>query len=555
MVIIMNSNSFLFNRSHITTLAASIFVTFMMMPSLTYSASQTAINATSQAFDEGVPTKKIIKLPPPFGANLFSGKFSAQQTNGLDPNYIITPGDTISLHIWGAIQADETTSVDAQGNIFLPEIGAVKVAGSPASNLPSLVKGKLRSVYKDGVDVYVNLVTATPINVFVTGYVRKPGQFSGMQTDSVLSYLHKSGGILENQGSYRDIRILRKGRVIDTIDLYSFLRWGQLQRTTFKSGDTILVNQQKSTINVTGDARGSYRFELKKATGLGRELVTIARPNPSVTNVALTGTRNRVPWSVYLDLGKFSSTTLRDGDTVRFTTDATSNTMDIAVEGSHLGNSFFAAKKGTRLRELLDYVAVSPDEADIQNIYIRRKSVALRQKKNLNDTIDRLERSVLTSPAKSDSEASIRQQEASLLSNFITNARKVEPEGRVVVSENGVVANIRLEDGDVIVVPYKSDVVTVSGEVNIPQSLVYSHNADAMDYVIRSGGFTERAEKTRIIVRKPNGQVLPLANTTLQPGDEILVYPKVDTKTLQFTKDIVAVVFQIAAASKAIGIF
>lgn len=539
-----------FNKLMIA-LAVTI-ISILVSPS--YAATPSSIDATTAAFDEGLPTTTNTKQAKPFGSNLFSGNFSAQQSNGLDPNYIITPGDTVSLHIWGAIQADETTSVDAQGNIFLPEIGAVKVAGSPASDLPNLVRGKLREVFKDGVDVYVNLITATPINVFVTGYVKQPGQYSGMQTDSVLSFLHKSGGILENQGSYRDIRVIRNSKPIGNIDLYAFIRWGQLPRISFKSGDTILVNTQKSTINVTGDARGSYSFELKQPTGLGRELITMARPNPSVTNVALTGSRNRVPWSVYLGLGKFSSTILRDGDNVRFTTDASPSTMDISVEGSHLGNSFFAAKKGTRLRELLDYIAISPDEADINNIYIKRKSVALRQKKNLNETIDRLERSVLTSPAQSDSEASIRQQEASLLSEFIKNARKVEPDGRVVVSENGAVANIRLEDGDIIVIPFRSDVVTISGEINIPQALVYAPNANLDDYVARSGGYTERAERQRIIIRKPNGQVLTAGNTILQAGDEILIYPKVDTKRLQFTKDIVTIIFQIAAASRAVGI-
>lgn len=546
--------NYFFNNQFIKNITRVTAISLIMSSAIAFGATSSEVNTTTQAFDEGIPQVSKSNLAPPFGANLFSGNFSAQQNNGLDPNYIITPGDTISLHIWGAIQADETTSVDAQGNIFLPEIGAVKVAGSPASNLPALVRGKLRSVYKDGVDVYVNLVTATPINVFVTGYVKSPGQYSGMQTDSILSFLHKSGGILENQGSYRDIRVLRNSRTIGSVDLYAFLRWGQLPTISFKSGDTILVNQQKSTINVTGDTRGSYRFELKQPTGLGRELMTMARPNPSVTNVALTGSRNRVPWSVYLGLGKFSSTVLRDGDSVRFTTDATPDTMDISVEGSHLGNSFFAAKKGTRLKELLDYVAISPDEADINNIYIKRKSTALRQKKNLNDTIDRLERSVLTSPAKSDSEASIRQQEASLLSEFIKNARQVEPDGRVVVSENGVIANIRLEDGDVIVIPYRSDVITISGEVNIPQALVYASNANLSDYVARSGGYTERAERSRIIIRKPNGQVVAASNTVLEPGDEILIYPKVDTKSLQFTKDIVTIIFQIAAASKAVGI-
>ncbi len=516
-----------------------------------------ADNATSnvEAFDEGVPESKAFKgLNKPFGENLFSGSFSAQRNSSLDPNYIVIPGDKISLHIWGAIQADEVATVDAQGNIFLPEIGAVKVAGSPAKDLPDLVRGKLRSVYKDGVDVYVNLTTATPINVFVAGPVVRPGQYAGMQNDSVLAFLHQAGGILSNQGSYRDIRIIRANRPIATFDLYSFLRWGQLPNIKFRNGDTILVGQQMATVNVLGDVRGNYRFELKRGQTLGREIVAFARPNNSVTNVALSGSRNRSPWSVYLNIGKFRNTVLKDGDTINFVTDAPSRTIDIVIEGSHLGNSFYAAKKGTRLIELLDYVAISPDDADIENIYIKRKSVAEKQRKNLIETINRLERSVLTSPAKSDGEANIRRQEATLLTGFIENARKIVPDGRVIVSDNGNVSNIRLEDGDVIVIPYRSDVIIISGEVNMPQAVVFAENANIWDYVARAGGFSERAETQQVMIKKPNGQVSLSSETYLDPGDEIIVFPKIDTKSMQYAKDIMTILFQIAAASKAVGI-
>jgi len=537
-------------------LTAIIFsLLILALPLEIRAAERTDLGSTVEAFDEGMPEARAFKgLNKPFGANLFSGQFSAQRNTSLDPNYTIIPGDRISLHIWGAIQADEVTTVDAQGNIFLPEIGAVKVAGSPAKDLPSLVRGKLRSVYKDGVDVYVNLTTATPINVFVTGPVVRPGQYAGMQNDSALAFLHQAGGILPNQGSYRNIKIIRANRPIGTLDLYAFLQWGRLPNIKFRNGDTILVGPQMATINVLGDVRGNYRFELGKTKGLGRDLITFARPNNSVTNVALSGSRNRVPWSVYLNIGKFSGTVLRDGDTVNFVTDAPSRTIDILVEGSHLGNSFYAAKKGTRLIELLDYVAISPDEADIENIYIKRKSVAQRQRKSLIETIDRLERSVLTSPAKSDGEASIRRQEAALLSGFIDNAKKVIPDGRVVVGSNGNIANIRLEDGDVIVIPYRSDVIIISGEVNIPQAVAFAENADLTDYISSAGGFTERAETRQVMIKKPNGQVAMNYDTYLNPGDEIIVYPKIDTKSIQYAKDIMTILFQIAAASKAVGI-
>ncbi|WP_022950600.1 polysaccharide biosynthesis/export family protein [Leucothrix mucor] len=522
---------------------------------LSIQAADPQNSLTPEAFDEGIPdTESLRGLNRPFGASLFTGKFAAQGSNALDPDYILVPGDKVSLHIWGAVQADETSVIDAQGNLFLPEIGAVKVAGSPAKDLSSLVKGKLQGVYTQGVDVYVNLLTATPVSVFVTGPVLSPGQYAGIQTDSVLAYLHQAGGIDPNRGSYRNIRILRRNQTIGTVDLYAFLRWGQLPNIRFQNGDTILVAPQSSTVNVEGDVRGNYRFEFSRQEGSGRDLINIARPNSSVTNIALSGTRNQRPLSVYLPIGKFANTALRDGDTVRFVSDAQSGTIDISVEGSYLGNSYLAAKKGSRLKEVLDYIAISPDEADINNIFIRRKSVAEKQKINLQQSINRLERSVLTSPAKSDGEASIRQQEAALVSEFIKNARNIVPDGRVVVSENGQIANIRLEDGDVIVIPFRSDVITISGEVNIPQALVFASNATTRDYVARAGGFTERADARRIIIRKPNGQIIIDQGAVLAPGDELLIFPRVDTKSMQYAKDIITIIFQIAAASSAVGI-
>ena len=513
----------------------------------------TSVSATTEAFDEGVPPEAQSKqLGLPFGHSLFSGNFATQRASSLDPSYIIVPGDKVSLHIWGAIQSDDTTAVDSQGNLYLPEVGAVKVGGVTAAELPMVVKQKLRSVYKDGVDAYVNLLTTTPVSVFVTGPVSRPGQYAGVQSDSLLSYLHQAGGILESQGSFRHIQVIRRGKSIASIDLYAFLRWGQLPNIRFKDGDTILVSPQSSTIRVEGDARRSYIFEFRQRSSTGRDLIDIARPNPSVTNVALSGSRNRQPWSTYLSLPQFNKTKLYDGDTVRFITDSPNPTIDISIEGSHLGNSYFAAKRGTRLQELLDYIAIAPDEADIQNIYIKRKSVAVKQQQNLEESIGRLERSVLTSPTRSSAEASIRQQESALITQLAKSVRTTKAEGRVVVSENGQISNIRMEDGDIIVIPYRSDVVIISGEVNLPQSIVFAPNAGINDYITRSGGFTERANTQQIIIRKPNGQTTLLGQVS--PGDEILVFPKVDTKKFQFAKDIMGIIFQIAAASKAVGI-
>jgi protein involved in polysaccharide export with SLBB domain len=510
-----------------------------------------AENPNTKVFDEGLPVTHSVKNNvAPYGANLFNGKFQSQRNDGLNPDYTIASGDKIKMHIWGLMEANEVVTVDAAGKMYVPEIGAVKVAGVRARDLLSVVRGKIRTVYDDGVDVYVSILTATPVSVFVTGPVNKPGQYSGLPTDSLLAYLSQAGGINHKRGSFRKIRIMRGNKVVAQADLYQFLRYGKLPQFHFKDGDTILVEQQGATVTVQGDARNPARFEFRSKTSNGQELIKYARPNESVTNVAVSGTRKNQPWSVYQPRQRFRGMRLRDGDVVRFISDAQAKDIDITIEGSHLGNSYYAVKKGSRLQELLDYVAVDPNDADIKNIYIKRKKIAEQQRKNLEQSLHRLERAVLTAPAQSDGEASIRSKEAGLVLKFIENARKVRPEGRVVVSDHGKVSNIRLEDGDVIVIPQESDIVTIDGEVQIPQAVVYAKNASVLDYVANAGGFTDRADHEHIVVVKPNGKVNTGGYLKVQPGDQILVFPKIETKNLQFAKDITQVIYQIALGAK-----
>jgi len=494
----------------------------------------------------------------PFGASIFTGHATTQQKNQVDPNYRITTGDKISLHIWGiaeAVQANEVVTVDANGKLFIPKVGPVDVLGVRASELQLIVEDKLRERYREGVEVYVNVLTSSPLRIFVTGGVVRPGQYTGSKNDSVISFLQQAGGIDAVRGSYRNIRIMRANRSVKTVDLYAFLLWGKLPYWKFNNGDTIVVGQQGGTVKVEGAVRGKFSFEFGGNSTSGIEVIKYARPYKKASNVIMSGTRQGEPWSHYIAINHLKSIRVMDGDTLRFITDAPLKTMAVTIEGSHLGNSYFSIKRGTRLKELLDYISVDPNEADIANIYLKRKSVAIRQKQNLEKSIFRLERAVLTAPASSDGEALIRAKEAELVLKFVEHAKQVKVDGRVVVSDNGHISNIRLEEDDVIVIPKKSDVVMISGEVQIPQSIVYATNATVYGYIQRAGGFTERAEKQKIVIVKPNGQVLMGSNLTVSPGDEIMVFPKVDEKIMQFNKDIMAIIFQIATAAKAVGIF
>lgn len=508
-------------------------------------------NNTGNAAVNQAPVNRV---SAPFGANLFSGSFQSQRNNGLDPNYRLVPGDKIALHMWGQVTIDEILTVDPNGNIFIPEVGEVRLAGVRSANISKLVKRKVATVFKEGEGVYVSLVTATPISVYVTGSVLKPGQYTGISSSSILSFLFKAGGIDSTRGSYRSVRVLRGNRVIANFDLYPFLRKGQIKHIKFQNNDTIVVGELGSTIEVEGDSLNPYRFEFLRRQMTGRQLVQYAKPAAKVTHVSLSGTRNRKPWSVYIPYKQFLNTRLFDGDKVKFSSDAPISVMGVSVEGSFLGNSYYSIKRGSRLHEVLDYIAVNKDAADIKNIYLKRKSVALQQKKNLNRSIQRLERSILTTPSESDGVASIRAKEAELMLKYIEHARQTETEGEVVVSENGKVANIRLEEGDVIVIPQKSDVITVSGEVLIPQAMVYARNANIHDYINRAGGFAQRADHQKLVVKRPNGKIDIGKNPKVMPGDQILVFPRVDPKKRQNVKDWIQIIYQIAISAKAVGL-
>nr|WP_269468303.1 polysaccharide biosynthesis/export family protein [Leclercia tamurae] len=491
-------------------------------------------------------------LPPPYGANLFAGGYETERSDGLNDNYLIAPGDKLNIWIWGAVNFSNVVTVDNQGNIFIPDVGPINVKNVAASKVNNLVTSHISEVFTNNVNVYVNLLTATPVSVFVTGPVIRPGQYAGQSSDSVLYFLKRAGGIDSDRGSYRHIKVLRQNRVVQQIDLYEFMQQGKMPKLSLKDQDVILVEPQGPMINVAGKVRNPFRFELKNSTALGSELIDYALPLAKVSHVGVIGDRSNGPFSVYMPYKDFDRIQLSDGDKVLFNDDMHAQVYDVQVMGSYRGPSYFTVRKETRLHDLLNHIPIDPNMADYGSIYIMRKSVAARQKEMLEDSLNRLERSVFTAPASSDGEASIRTKEAELVMRFVEKARKIQPLGKVVVSDKGVIANILLEQGDQIVIPNKTDLIQIGGEVMMPQAVVYNEGAKLEDYVAWAGGFTDRANDQRIAVVHANGLMEFKDGGNVMPGDQILVMPKVDSKMMQSIKDITQVIYQVAVAANVV---
>ncbi|RAW05971.1 capsid assembly protein, partial [Halomonas elongata] len=496
------------------------------------------------------PKAEMDKLEP-FGANLFEGGFRGTMADGLNASYKIKPGDQVTLRAWGAVELDQTIPVDAQGNVYIPSIGPVQVQGMSSQQLDSTVRSAIQEVYPQDVQVYTNLQGVQPVGVFVTGYVENPGRYAGTPSDSVLYFLDQAGGIDKDLGSYRQIRVERDGRTVATVDLYDFLLDGDIQRPQFKDGDTIVVEERGPAIAVTGDVKREYRYELQGSQLSGGDVQQLARLNSGVSHVLLRGDRSDGPMAEYFPLDEFASQTVQSGDEVLFSSDQRAETIVVEVEGSFYGPSRYALPRNARLGELLDAIGVPEEMTSVHDISILRESVAKQQEEALEKSLQRLQTTYLGYPARTAEEGKIQVQQAELIERFVQKASKVEPTGQLVVARgNSGIADVRLQDGDVVKIPETNDAVLLSGEVTMPQAVVYTPGMSVEDYIEQAGGFTPRANDDGILVAHRNGAVIPADDAKLRAGDEIIVLPRAPTSNLELAKSITQILYQVAVATK-----
>jgi len=511
--------------------------------------------------DRSTPPQQPLPLLPtqlqPFGANLFgSSAAPPSATQTINPNYQIQPGDSVNVQVWGGVTAQSSTIVDPEGNIFLQGVGPIHVAGVRAADLQATVKHTVGGTFTQNVQIYAVLQGVHQINVYVTGFVAFPGRYAGSATDSALDYLVRAGGVDPTRGSYRDISLRRDGKALATIDLYDFLLRGTPLPVNLREGDTIVVGKQMPMVGVAGSVRNNFLFEVPTIPVSGKTVIDLARPLPVATHGTVQGTRNGQPYALYGSLSDLSRTTLYDQDQINIVADAPPQTVSVQIQGSRLGPSILVADNNTRIADLLNYVAVDPRLADTKSIYILRQGLAQKQQRAIQDAADRLEKSLYLAISETTGVSQIRASDAQLVASYIQHARQIAPEGRLVVTDdNGRLADIRLENNDVIVIPEKSQVVMVTGEVLYPQAVVYDPSMTADQYAAAAGGFTERGERGNYLIRRSNGSIILDASARLRPGDELVALPYVSPELFQLGKDVLQAAYEIAIATYAIKNF
>ena len=506
--------------------------------------------------DSLLSQKNITKV---FGANLFNGSFSKNRQHRYNPEYLISIGDTIDLKIWGAFEFATKITVDSQGNIFIPKVGIVNILGIKNSKLNQYVNSAVKKIFRKSVFVYADLASYQPVSIFVTGAVNKPGLYDGLSSDSVIQFIDKAQGIEANSGSYRKIKILRQNKEIENIDLYQFLLSGSLKLFQFRMGDVIVIETIENYIEISGDVKRPYRFEMNKNSVLLKEVLDVVIPNPTLTNFTVTkynqdNEQEIEIFSIKDNLNKV----IHSGESINFIPDHSPNNISITISGEHSNIHNIVVKKGTSLQEVFDTIALN-NMSDADSFQLFRKSIAIEQKNLLLSQLDDLESKTLTAGSLTVEESTIRKQEASLVQNFIERAKKIEYKGQVIINKESNLSNIFLEDGDNIYIPKKSNMIIVQGEVMLPSAQTFVEDMSFDEYINSCGGYSFRADDEKILIIQKNRQVFTYDATTffgddykVKAGDSILVLGKVDTKYLQVVKDITQIIYQLALGASVV---
>ncbi len=541
----------LFNKTFRSVVCALVIASFGILPPV---AAQTVpIAQDAQPVNAG--NNPTVETRTAFGAWIFGGEFANQSFIGFNPNYEIAIGDRISLQLWGGFDFNGDLVVDAQGNVFIPKVGPVEVQGVKNQDLNAFISDAVKKVFLKNVGVYASLGGAEPVKVFVTGFVRKAGLFQGHSSDSVLYFLDSAGGIDPERGSFLDVKVIRDGKELRSINLYEFILTGALPSFQILDGDTIVVRPVKSRTAVVGDVQNKNAFEFVGDSIAAPELLALARPNAQATHVRISRNNRERTEIEYVAIESVADLTIYPGDVLEVVSDKLQGTISVRVEGEHNSSQEFVLPYGATMGQLLSRIDFGPN-AQRDAVQLLRKSVKARQKETLEAQLRALEASVLTARSKTAAEAQLRQQEAALILQWVERARNVEPKGQVSLGNASSVNDILLEQDDIIRIPRTSNLVMVHGDVLFPSAMAYQNGNTIEGYINQAGGFTQSRSASNVLVLHRDGSFnkiskreLKSRDILLNPGDEIFVLPKVQTKSFQLAQDIITIFYQLALSA------
>jgi protein involved in polysaccharide export with SLBB domain len=221
-----------------------------------------------------------------FGAGIFRNGVGNSDKLPMDlpagPDYVLGPGDGVSIDIWGGVAQRLQRVVDPAGRLALPEVGTVQVSGRTLGDVQRIVQAALRTQFHE-VEADVSLSRIRSVRVYVVGEVENPGPYDISSLSTPLNALYAAGGPT-SRGSLRHLRLYRGKTLVQEIDAYDLLLHGvHNDLARIQSGDTIQVPPMGSEVTVEGMVRRPAIYELGDEKSLAEALELSGGVLPSGT--------------------------------------------------------------------------------------------------------------------------------------------------------------------------------------------------------------------------------------------------------------------------------
>ncbi len=523
------------------------------------------------------------RLLPVFGQELFEGS-QPQPLNLSAPapgEYVLGTGDEVRLQIWGSVDYTGTQTIDRNGIINLPKIGAVELAGVQVKDLEATLAKKVARVYKN-FELSASLGKLRGISVYVVGQANRPGTYTLTSLSTLVNAVFASGGPSPT-GSMRAIELKRGGKTVVTFDLYDLIGRGDKSRDPLlQPGDVVVIPPAGPRMAITGATDHAAVFEVKS----GETVQDMLRLIGGVPSLARTdsaqleriGSNPKAPRQVLqVALGNNQApAALQDGDILTLLPIAQAFGNAVTLQGAVLQPLRHKWFDGMRVQDLIPdrQALLSADYFKRKTQLVQNPTADLRAQGLTPEQIQAIQRAqqlpvdpdLITDIIKRDPQLSQTQQPGenaqtnnwpepqSVIDRIRSNTQQINWDTATiermdpatlrttVLSFNLAKAidkdpanNLELQPGDVVTITSSKDLklptgqvtrlVSVEGEVANPGIYQVQPGETLQQLLKRIGGFTQQAyvygtEFTRQSVKKQQQQNLEQLIKRLQSLSE-----------------------------------
>ena len=457
-----------------------------------------------------------------YGRQLFDevpSTFAPMDHIPVPANYALGPGDEVLIRVWGKIDLNTTVTVDRNGQISVPKVGTLNVVGLRYEQLDGYLRSAIGTIYK-GFELNVTMGHLRSIQILVLGSARQPGSYTVSSLSTFIDALFASGGPSAT-GTMRHIELLRGGRLLTDLDVYSVLRSAdKTHDVQLLPGDVIYIPTIGPQVAIAGSVNEPGIFELKGETNISGALKDAGGLTALATTerVLLERIENRERRRVdefALDATGLQRT-LKDGDLLKIFPISSKFENAVIIRGNVAFPGRFPWHEGMRVSDL-----IPTRETLVTNDHWNQQ----------NHLADERHTDLMTDIAETNSEINWDYAAIERLDEHDLSTRLIPFNLGNAIDNPASSDNQFLKVGDIITVFSRKDLplplekhetfVQVGGEVNAPGVYRVKPGDTLRDVVERAGGLTHNSylyasKLTRVSARLAQEEQLKLSIARMQ---------------------------------------